>query len=283
MSHLEDQVVLVTGCSSGIGRALVKEFARRGHRTFASARRLEAIADLKGDRLSTVQLDVTVASSIDAAVRTVTEQAGRVDIVVNNAGFNVFGPLAEVPIDRVRSLFDTNVTAPLALVQRVFPAMAARGSGRIVNIGSVVGELPTPFAGAYCATKAALHMLSDVLRVEVAPFGIDVIVVQPAAVRSNIAESGSVGLERYASSESRYRAVHTQIEKRARASQVNPMDTDEFATRLVELVTRRSPPRVVRLGNGASLLTTLGRLPRPVLDRMMRRQFGLDELGRSSA
>ena len=193
MSHLEDQVVLVTGCSSGIGRALAKEFAQRGHRAFASARRLEAIADLKGDRLDTVQLDVTDVSSIDAAVTQVTERAGKVDIVVNNAGFNVFGPLAELPLDRVKSLFDTNVTAPLALVQRLFPAMAARGSGRIVNIGSVVGELPTPFAGAYCASKAALHMLSDVLRMELSPFGIDVIVVQPAAVRSNIAEAGSVG------------------------------------------------------------------------------------------
>jgi short-subunit dehydrogenase len=160
--------------------------------------------------------------------------------------------------------------------------MAERGSGRIVNIGSVVGELPTPFAGAYCASKAALHMLSDVLRMELLPFGIDVIVVQPAAVRSNIAEAGSVGLERYASAASRYRAVHNQIEKRAKASQVDPMDTDVFAARLVELVTRRTPPRIIRLGNGAALFTTLGRLPRPVQDRMMRRRFGLDRLGGSS-
>ena len=283
MSHLEDQVVLVTGCSSGIGRALAKEFARRGHRAFASARRLEAIADLKGERLSTVQLDVTDEASIESAVARVTEQAGRVDIVVNNAGFNVFGPLAEVPLDRVKSLFDTNVTAPLAVVQKVFPAMAQRGSGRIVNIGSVVGELPTPFAGAYCASKAALHMLSDVLRMEVSPFGIDVVVVMPAAVRSNIAEAGSVGLERYAGPESRYSPVHHQIEKRARASQVDPMDTDAFAAKVVELVTLRTPPRVVRLGNGAALFTTLGRLPRPMQDRMMRRRFGLNGLGRSSA
>jgi NAD(P)-dependent dehydrogenase (short-subunit alcohol dehydrogenase family) len=283
MSHLEDQVVLVTGCSSGIGRALVKEFARRGHRAFASARRLEAIADLKSDRLDTVELDVTDAGSIDRAVTQVTERAGRVDIVVNNAGFNVFGPLAEVPIERVKSLFDTNVTAPLALVQRLFPAMATRRSGRIVNIGSVVGELPTPFAGAYCASKAALHMLSDVLRMEVSPFGIDVIVVAPAGVRSNIAEAGSVGLEQYARPESRYHAVHHQIEKRAKASQVDPMDTDVFAARVVDLVTRRTPPRVVRLGNGAALFTTLGRLPRPMQDRMMQRRFGLNGLGRSSA
>jgi NAD(P)-dependent dehydrogenase (short-subunit alcohol dehydrogenase family) len=283
MSALSDQVVLVTGCSSGIGRALAQEFSRRGHRTFASARRLQALSDLKGDRLTGVELDVTIESSIDAALKTIVDHAGRIDIVVNNAGFNVFGPLAEVPIDRVRELFDTNVVAPLALIQKVFPAMAARGSGRIVNIGSVVGELPTPFAGAYCASKAALHMLSDVLRMEVAPFGIDVISVMPAAVRSNIAAAGSVGLERYAADDSRYRAVHGQIEKRAQASQVDPMETDVFATRLVELVTRSSPPRVVRLGNGAAVLTTLGKLPGPVLDRVMRRRFGLGRLGRSPA
>lgn len=282
MTELTDQVVLVTGCSSGIGRALAEEFARRGHRTFASARRLQALSGLKGDRLSGVELDVTIEASIDAALKTIAAQAGHVDILVNNAGFNLFGPLAEVPVDRVRTLFDTNVVAPLALIQKVFPGMAARGSGRIVNIESVVGELPTPFAGAYCASKAALHMLSDVLRMEVAPFGIDVISVMPAAVRSNIAAAGSVGLERYAADDSRYHAVHRQIEQRAQASQVDPMDTDAFAARLVALVTRRTPPRVVRLGNGATVLTSLARLPGPVLDRVMHRRFGLGRLGRAA-
>jgi hypothetical protein len=116
---------------------------------------------------------------------------------------------------------------------------------------------------------------------EVAPFGIDVISVMPAAVRSNIAASGAAGIERYASEGSRYRAVHRQIEKRAQASQTHPMDTDVFAARLVELVTRRTPPRVVRLGNGAAMLTTLGKLPGPVLDRVMHRRFRLGRLARS--
>jgi NAD(P)-dependent dehydrogenase (short-subunit alcohol dehydrogenase family) len=278
MSHLENQVVLITGCSSGIGRSLAREFARRGHRTFATARRPETLDGLGGERLEALRLDVTDAASMDDAVGLVLERAGRIDVLVNNAGFNLYGPLAEVPVDDVRRLFETNVVGPLALVQRVFPSMAGRRAGRIINVGSVVGVLPTPFDGAYCATKAALHMLSEVLRMELAPFGIDVIVVQPAAVRSSIAASGAAGIERYGAASSRFRAVHREIAERASLSQVHPMDTDEFAARVVDAVTRRRAPRVVRLGRGATALVAAGRLPGSVRDRLLARRFRLDKL-----
>ena len=278
MSNLENQVVLITGCSSGIGRSLAREFARRGHRTFATARRPETLAGLGGERLEALRLDVTDAASMDEAVATMLARAGRIDVLVNNAGFNLYGPLAEVPLDDFRRLLETNVTGPLALTQRVFPSMAARRSGRVINVGSVVGVLPTPFDGAYCATKAALHMLSEVLRMELAPFGIDVIVVQPAAVRSNISATGGVGIERYAAPSSRFRAVYAQIEERTRFSQVDPMDTDEFAERLVDTVTRRRAPRVVRLGHGATALVAAGRLPGSVRDRLLARRFRLEKL-----
>jgi NAD(P)-dependent dehydrogenase (short-subunit alcohol dehydrogenase family) len=281
MRHLEDQVVLITGCSTGIGRALAGEFARRGHRVFASARRPETLEDLSV--AGKLRLDVTDEASAERAVAGVLAAAGRIDMLINNAGFNVFGPLAELPLDGVRRLFETNVTGLLTLVQKVFPSMAERGSGRIVNIGSVVGIVPTPFAGAYCSTKAAVHMLSDVLRMELAPFGIDVVVVQPGGVRSSIAETGAQGLERYAEDSSRYQPVHRQIVKRANASQVEPMDTDAFAAVVVEAVTRRRAPRIVRAGRGSAILPSLGRLPGSALDRVMTRQFQLDRLRRDGA
>lgn len=276
MGKLNSQIVLVTGCSTGIGRALAREFTGQGHRTFATARRIEALSDLDGcEHLS---LDVTDAASIDRAVTKTIEIAGRIDVLVNNAGINLFGPLAEVPIDQLRGMFETNVTGTIAMCQAVIPHMAAQRSGRIVNIGSIVGVLPTPFAGAYCGTKAAVHMVSDVLRMEVAPLGIEVTTVQPGGVRSNISASGSVGLDRYAKPSSLYRKVHDQIVARANASQDRPMEADAFAKEIVTAVTQPRAPRMIRAGSGAALLPKARALPGAVLDRIMTRKFGLAAL-----
>src|SRR5262249_39954053 len=156
-------VVLITGCSTGIGRALAVEFASRGHRTFATARNLPAVADLAAAGAEPLTLDVQDPASIRAAVETVIARAGRIDVIVNNAGINVYGPLVAIPLERIEKLFASNVTGLIAVIQAAFPHMAARRSGRIVNIGSVVGVLPTPWAAPYCASKAAVHMLSDVV------------------------------------------------------------------------------------------------------------------------
>jgi NAD(P)-dependent dehydrogenase (short-subunit alcohol dehydrogenase family) len=273
---LEGQVTLITGCSSGIGRALAVELARRRQRVFATARKPETLEGLEG--LETLALDVTDGASIQRAVDEVVVKAGRLDVLINNAGVNAFGPLPEVPIDEVRRIFDTNVAGLLALTQAVFPHMADQRSGRIVNVGSVVGRLATPFAGPYCATKAAVHMLSDVLRMELAPFGIDVIVVQPGRVRSSIAESSSVGLERYGASTSRFRAVFEQIRKRAGASQEKPMSAETFARVVSDAILAERPPRVVRSGGGARLYGAMSHLPGRLLDRMMIQRFGLNAL-----
>jgi NAD(P)-dependent dehydrogenase (short-subunit alcohol dehydrogenase family) len=272
---LENQVVLVTGCSTGIGRALAEELARRGQRVFATARKLESLRDMAHPAIDTLALDVTDAGSIAAALGALLARAGRIDMLINNAGMSVIGPLAEVPLQDVRRLLETNVTGLLALSQAVFPHMAAQRSGRIVNIGSVVAQLPTPFAGPYCASKAAVHMLSEVLRMEVAPFGVDVIEVQPGAVRSSISDNASEGLERYSTAASRYSAVYQGIVRRARASQERPMETDAFARAVVSALLAQKAPRVVRSGNGAQLYRLLAQLPGATRDRWLARSFGL--------
>jgi NAD(P)-dependent dehydrogenase (short-subunit alcohol dehydrogenase family) len=283
MPLLEHQVVLVTGCSTGIGRALGLELAQRGHRVFASARRPEAIADLAARGIDTLALDVNVAPSIQAAVGAVVAQAGRIDVLINNAGVNYFGPILETPIDQVRAVFETNVLGLLAVTQAVFPGMADRGSGRIVNIGSVVGLLPTPFAAAYCATKSAVHMLSDVMRMEVKPFGIDVIVVQPGGVKSSIADSSSQDLGRYETESSRYRDVREGIRKRAYASQDNPMLAEDFARELVAQAFETPPPRLIRLGTGADVLPRMAEMPPEARDAMLSANYHLDTLKRPAA
>jgi short-subunit dehydrogenase len=212
----------------------------------------------------------------------VVSQAGRIDILINNAGFNLFGPLAEVPLDGVRKLLETNVTGLLAVSQAVIPQMAKQRSGRIVNVGSVVGLLPTPFAGPYCATKAAVHMLSEVLRMECEPLGIEVTVIQPGGVRSQISETGSQGLERYAQESSLYHRVYAYIQKRAQASQDKPMEAEEFARRVANAMLADSAPRSVREGRGAQLYLALSRLPATLRDRTLKKRFGLDQLSPSS-
>ena len=278
MTRLEDLVVLVTGCSSGIGRALAHELQRAGHSSFATARRKESVEALAAEGLTALPLDVNDAASIAGAVAQVIDRAGRIDMLVNNAGVNFFGPLAEMPLDKVRTLFETNLTSVIATSQAVFPQMVRQGSGRIVNVGSVVGVLPTPFAGPYCASKAAVHMISDVLRMEVAPFGLEVIVVQPGAVRSSIAEAGARDLERFRSPDSHYRDAYDGIVKRAYASQQDPTDAADFAREVVAAITAVPAPRLVRAGRGADVLPQLATLPGEELDRTLGAQFGLTAL-----
>jgi NADP-dependent 3-hydroxy acid dehydrogenase YdfG len=269
------QVVLISGCSTGIGRALARAFAAQGHQVFASARNPDTLRELVLPNLHALRLDVLDQGSIQAAVGEVIARAGRIDMLVNNAGINRVGPLLEQPLDDLRALFETNVMGLVALSQAVFPHMASQKKGRIVNVGSVVGVVPIPFGAGYCGSKAAVHMLSDVMRMELKSFGIDVVVVQPGGVRSSIADGAARGIERYAREGSLYRALYPAIEKRANLSQQDPTDADEFAADLVQAVTRSTAPRVVRLGRGAHSLPQLRRLPGVLFDRIMLRALGL--------
>ena len=169
----------------------------------------------------------------------------------------------------------------VAVAQAVIPSMAARGRGRIVNVGSVVGILPTPYAGAYCASKAAVHSLSDVLRMEVAPFGIDVVVVQPGGVRSAISETGSSDIERYRTEGSLYRAGWDGIHKRAWASQQGAMPAEDFAREMVAQAFADPAPRLIRLGTGSDSLPRMAELPGEERDAMLSASFGLEALRRT--
>jgi NAD(P)-dependent dehydrogenase (short-subunit alcohol dehydrogenase family) len=280
MSNEASRVVLVTGCSTGIGRALARELHARGHRVFASARNRAALDELAAAGIATLALDVNDPASIQAAVDQVIAAAGRIDVLINNAGVNHFGPLMELPLASLRSVLDTNVVGLAAVTQAVFPHMADRRSGLVINVGSVVGLLATPFAAAYCASKSAVHMLSEVLRMELAPFGIRVVVVQPGGVKSSIAVSGSRDLERYSQASSRYQPAYDGIVKRANASQDKPMLAEDFARELIAQAFVAQPPRVIRLGTGSDTLPKLAELPGEERDKLMHAIYGLDKLER---
>jgi len=268
------KTILVTGCSTGIGRALAIELARRGAHVFATARRPETLASIASDRLTPLELDVLDKGSRERAVAAVIAQGGHLDVLVNNAGISLIAPLVEAPFERVQKLVDTNLTAAIAMIQLVFPHMADRG-GRIVNVGSAIGVLPSPFTAAYCATKAAIHMLSDVLRLELAPFGIDVLTFQPAAVRSEIEDRSAEGLEAFALESSRYRRFYAGLQKRLDRPKENPVSAEDYARAMADAILAEDPPRVVRGGRGSTTFQIAARLPAGVRDFFLRREFGL--------
>ncbi|GAA1999796.1 SDR family NAD(P)-dependent oxidoreductase [Catenulispora subtropica] len=178
------RATLVTGCSSGIGRAAARRLHRAGLPVYATARDVGALADLAADGIATLRLDVTDEASAAAAVKRVVEDHGAVGVLVNNAGGGVYGAVEDVPLATARASFETNLFGPLQLTQLVLPGMREQGAGRIVNVSSILGRFSPPGGGLYQATKHALEAYSEALRAEVAPFGIHVSLIEPATVRT---------------------------------------------------------------------------------------------------
>jgi len=269
-------VVLISGCSTGIGRALAVEFAARDWNVFASARNLSAVDDLRAPHVETLSLDVTDEKSIAVCVDAVMAKAGRIDMLINNAGLLLIGPLVELETSELRRQFETNVIGQTALTRAVVPHMIRRRSGKIVNISSVSGVLPTPFAGAYCSTKAALTALSDALRMELDPFGIEVITVQPGGIKSNLSGNADKNLDRFKNSP--YGPIQDFIVARANASQQKATPAEEFAKKLVDKLMRKKNPKLIRLGKDSTLMPLIAGFPRSFIDALLRKKFGLDRL-----
>jgi len=269
-------VVLITGCSSGIGRALVAQFSKRKNLfIFASARRLEDIADLRGENVELVSLDVTDEESIRKAIELILKQKGRIDILVNNAGVSMYGPTIELNLQDCKKLFETNVFGVIACTQAVSKIMIQQQSGKIVNICSVVGIISVPFSGSYCASKAAMRAWSDTLRLELAPFGIKVLVVDPGAIKSDISRKSISKLESYETEDSFYFSVAENIRERAVSSQQNPTSAEEFASKTVGYILQSSPSSHFTYGRLSFLLPFLSRLPTWLTDKIFTRKFQL--------
>jgi NAD(P)-dependent dehydrogenase (short-subunit alcohol dehydrogenase family) len=176
------QVVLITGCSSGIGHDLAQHLAKAGYRVVATARRVETLDDLPV--ALKLALDVTQPDSVQQAVERTLQQFGRIDVLINNAGYAVRGAVEEISDEQVQQIFDVNVFGVLRMVRTVAPHMRKQGAGRIINISSIVGILTFPVNGVYSSTKFALEALSNALRLEMASFGIKVVLVEPGAIKT---------------------------------------------------------------------------------------------------
>lgn len=270
-------IVLITGCGSGIGKALAREFHRRGAKVCATARRLESIEDLNAQGILTLPLDVCQQEHIDAVLATLRARRWRVRMLINNAGYGAMGPLLDVPLETWRDQFEVNLFALVALTQAVVPDMLTRREGTIVNISSISGIAPTPFASPYCASKAAVNAMSDSLRMELRPFGISVVTVQPGGIQSTFGEAA--GSKVSLRDDSPYFAVKDGIMARAQEGQKNAMPAEQFARLTVSALMARDCPSVLRFGEKSRLLPWLKRvLPDRILDGMLSRRFRLNRL-----
>jgi NAD(P)-dependent dehydrogenase (short-subunit alcohol dehydrogenase family) len=273
------RTVLITGWSSGIGAALATELHRRGHRVYATARRPETLAPLQALGIATHALDVNDDASIASAMSHVQGEMGHLDILVNNAGFSQVGAVVDLTREDLRRQYETNVIAPVAVIRAALPLLrAARAAQRkvaVVNVGSIVGVLTTPFAGAYCSSKAAIHSLSDALRMELAPFGIAVVTIQPGGVRSAFGDHAEAAIRLPA--DSLYRPVEKGIRARAQAGQHDAVPVEVFVVPVVDALLRPTPPAIIRGGKNSVRLPLLKKLlPLRTFDGLVSRAFGLD-------
>jgi len=176
-------VVLITGCSTGIGRDLAQRLTQSGYTVVATARKVESLDDLPA--ALKLPLDVTQSESVNDAVARTLQQLGQIDVLINNAGYTMLGALEEVSEEQTQQVFDVNVFGALRMIRAVVPHMRSQHAGRIINISSIAGKLSTPVNGTYSATKFALEALSDALKLELAPFGIQVILIEPGAIKTH--------------------------------------------------------------------------------------------------
>jgi NAD(P)-dependent dehydrogenase (short-subunit alcohol dehydrogenase family) len=268
------KVAIVTGASSGIGAAVARRLNAQGHHVYAVARRVELMTPLAEDGIIPVRLDVTDDAAVAALVSRVISERGRIDVLVNNAGYGALGAIEDVPLTEARRQFDVNMFGLARLTQLVLPHMRAQRSGRIINMSSMGGRLHSLLSGWYHATKFAVEGFSDALRVEVAPFGIQVIVIEPGAIDT---EWHSVAAENLlaTSSGGAYADQAAAVAKVLAAAGLG--SSPEVIAKAVDRAVSSRHPRsryVVGLGAKPALLARRV-LPDKVFDRMVRLIFRL--------
>lgn len=271
------QIALITGCSSGIGRALAERYQQAGYEVWACARKPQDVQALNDAGFIGVELNVNDQAQIQQLAARLQQQAGRLDVLINNAGYGAMGPLLDGGAQGMRQQFETNVFSLVSLSQACFPLLR-QTKGLIINIGSISSVFITPFAGAYCASKAAVHAMSDALRMELAPFGIRVMEVQPGAIASSFGNNASHSAEQLVSEKSPWWPLRKAVLARANASQQDSTPATQFAQELLAAAQRAHPPRMIRIGKSSTRYPLMAALlPKAMLEKQLRKRFGLDQ------
>jgi NADP-dependent 3-hydroxy acid dehydrogenase YdfG len=272
------QAILITGCSSGIGRATAERLVRTGRPVYATARRLESIADLEAKGCKLLALDVTDEQSMSAAVKSVEDAEGAVGALVNNAGYSQSGAIEEVPLDQVRRQFETNVFGLVRMTQLVLPGMRRQRDGRIVNVGSMGGRLTFPGGGYYHATKYAVEAISDALRFEVRGFGVKVALIEPGLITTSFGETAVASVDA-AKGDGAYAEFNSAVAATTAGAYEGPLaklggGPDTVAKVIERAITRRRPKTRYRVTPSARIVIAQRRLmPDRMWDGVMRSQF----------
>jgi len=275
--------VLITGCSSGIGRAAALSLHQAGFTVYATARRTEALTELSDRGLRTLALDVTDEQSMTTAVAAVEADAGAVAVLINNAGYGLYGPVEQLPMAEIRRQFETNFFGLVRLTQLVLPGMRRRGRGRILNVSSMGGRITLPGGAFYHASKYAVEALSDALRMEVAQFGIDVVLIEPGPVKTpwNDVAAGSLSTAGAAANGDAYREYKAAVGAsfgRVQGGLFGRLGStpEDIAKVITQAVTARRPRARYLINPVAKSLVAMNRvLPARAYDSMLRRQHGL--------
>ena len=264
-----NKTALVTGASAGIGEATARALLAAGYQVFAGARRLDRMASLAAAGATLLKLDLTDDASIVAAVEAIKGSTGRIDVLVNNAGYGSYGALEDVPLEEARRQFEVNVFGLARLCQLALPIMRAQKSGKIVNVTSIGGKIWEPLGSWYHATKFAVEGLSDCLRVEVARFGVDVVVIEPGAIRTEWAGIAREGLLQMSGSTAYAEQAKRHARMLATAETSNLASPPEVVAETIVRAVRPSRPKT-RYATGGGARTIL--LLRKILsDRMFDR------------
>ncbi len=266
------KIVLITGCSTGIGHDLAKRLSTAGYSVVATARQVETLNDIEAELK--LQLDVTREDSVEKAVSATLEKFGRIDILVNNAGYGLRGVVEEVSVESAQRVFDVNIFGVLRMIRVVAPQMRKQGSGRIINISSIAGKLSTPGNGIYSATKFGLEALSDALRVELAPFGVQVVLIEPGAIKSQFdATAFAAGVRDKTGITSPYQPLYEKCDKFA-GSMRNNESGPEVVSAVIQEAIEAAKPRARYLA-GVTFSGRLGISMRdliwePIVSRMFK-------------
>jgi NAD(P)-dependent dehydrogenase (short-subunit alcohol dehydrogenase family) len=280
MAETISRAVLITGCSSGIGRATAHELATHGWTVYATTRHLDEMLDLKQAGCYLLQLDVTNEASMQEAIATIERVEGAVGVLINNAGYSQSGAIESVPLELVRRQFETNVFGLMRLTQLVLPGMRKQRWGKIVNISSMGGRLTFPGGGYYHASKFAVEAFTDVLRYEVACFGIDAILIEPGLIRTHFGETAVATVGSRPTADDPYRVFNEAVIKATRESyERGPLarlggSPEGVAHTIEQAITSRRPKTRYLVTPSAALLVMLRRvLPDRLWDRFLLMQY----------
>ena len=265
------KTALVTGASSGIGEETARTLHKLGYTVYAAARRTDRLEQLTPTGIHALTMDVTDDESMSSGIEKIITETGRIDVLVNNAGYGSYGAIEDVSLDEARRQFEVNVFGLGRLTQLVLPHMRAQRSGTIINISSMGGRLTTPLGGWYHATKYAVEALSDALRMETAPFGIDVVVIEPGGIRTEWSGIAADHLEETAEGSayaSQIKAVANSMRSESTNKRQSPPSV--IADTVEKIVTARKPRTRYVVGFAAKPLVTLRHiLPDRAFDRLI--------------